>query len=278
MIKVKCPKCRLTFEVEALPGITEVACNCPRCGTPFTTQIQEAAASVIDSHPSSASPSANTHGYSSEVANVNTDKDQQGVGASGTSVSDDISSYNARLRDKQSVHRQQSFMGGNQGALTGGTSRHKTGCMGGCLMVFLICFLLFFWGVRQCSKSEGERYEPQDVSTTIESNADDGVEVGQGGKDTFVEVNVKEAPAWIQGSWLYDDNGTDGVGQVIIAIRGNHLTESIQGQNSAKGTFYYENGVLHFETDNGKGRCDYRLDVTGERIEWQDGKFMKKIR
>lgn len=35
-MQVKCPKCRLRFDVPAPEGITEVQCNCPRCGTPFT--------------------------------------------------------------------------------------------------------------------------------------------------------------------------------------------------------------------------------------------------
>lgn len=35
-MKVKCPKCRLRFDIPTAPGITEVQCYCPRCGTPFT--------------------------------------------------------------------------------------------------------------------------------------------------------------------------------------------------------------------------------------------------
>lgn len=34
-MRVKCPKCRLVFDVLADAGMTEVQCNCPRCGTPF---------------------------------------------------------------------------------------------------------------------------------------------------------------------------------------------------------------------------------------------------
>lgn len=41
-MKVKCPKCRLRFEVPTDKGITEVQCYCPRCGTPFTySQTEE---------------------------------------------------------------------------------------------------------------------------------------------------------------------------------------------------------------------------------------------
>lgn len=41
-MKVKCPKCRLRFEMPTAKGITEVQCFCPRCGTPFTySQAEE---------------------------------------------------------------------------------------------------------------------------------------------------------------------------------------------------------------------------------------------
>lgn len=41
-MKVKCPKCRLRFDMPTAPGITEVKCFCPRCGTPFSyTQTEE---------------------------------------------------------------------------------------------------------------------------------------------------------------------------------------------------------------------------------------------
>lgn len=38
-MKVKCPKCRLRYDVPTPKGITEVQCYCPRCGTPFTYSI-----------------------------------------------------------------------------------------------------------------------------------------------------------------------------------------------------------------------------------------------
>lgn len=39
-MEVKCPKCRLRFDVAVPHGFTEVQCNCPRCGTPFTYKTE----------------------------------------------------------------------------------------------------------------------------------------------------------------------------------------------------------------------------------------------
>lgn len=40
-MKVKCPKCRLRFEVPITHGVKELSCVCERCGTPFTYEIPE---------------------------------------------------------------------------------------------------------------------------------------------------------------------------------------------------------------------------------------------
>lgn len=40
-MKVKCPKCRLKFDVPTAIGVNEVQCNCPRCGTPFTYSVSD---------------------------------------------------------------------------------------------------------------------------------------------------------------------------------------------------------------------------------------------
>lgn len=40
-MKVKCPKCRLRFDVPTAIGVNEVQCNCPRCGTPFTYSVSD---------------------------------------------------------------------------------------------------------------------------------------------------------------------------------------------------------------------------------------------
>lgn len=273
MVKVKCPKCRLTFEVETLPGITEVACNCPRCGTPFTWQTQDD------------SPSAQKDGGDPAVPPVRKPATTEGGASSPgcpsstpASIGEEIHHYNTRSRQTPPSQRPPSYQGKGKAPSGSVPPKRSWGCVKGCLLAFVVGFLLVSLVMRQCSKDEDGRYEAERFENVGEGAADDDVEVGQGGKDTFVEVDAKEAPAWIQGGWAYDDTGEDGLGKVIISIRGNRLTETIQGQNSAEGTFYYADGVLHFESDNGEGRYDYRLDPDKERIEWQDGKFMEKIR
>ena len=40
-MEVKCPKCRFKYDTAVAPGITELACVCPRCGTPFSYVVTE---------------------------------------------------------------------------------------------------------------------------------------------------------------------------------------------------------------------------------------------
>ena len=58
---VKCPKCRLRFEMPVTHGIKELSCVCERCGTPFTYEIPEedhedSSQTSIESSPTVSSP------------------------------------------------------------------------------------------------------------------------------------------------------------------------------------------------------------------------------
>ncbi len=76
-MKVKCPKCRLRFDIPTAPGITEVQCYCPRCGTPFTYSEPidgEDGESQTDNVSSASSTSENdwdkaAHGYKDHADN-----------------------------------------------------------------------------------------------------------------------------------------------------------------------------------------------------------------
>ena len=40
-MEIKCPKCRFRYDTPVSSGMTEVACVCPRCGTPFTYAVSD---------------------------------------------------------------------------------------------------------------------------------------------------------------------------------------------------------------------------------------------
>lgn len=62
-MQVKCPKCRLRFESLAAAGVTELQCNCPRCGTPFTYLAEE-----TDGEPAPAPQAAAEASATAEVS------------------------------------------------------------------------------------------------------------------------------------------------------------------------------------------------------------------
>jgi hypothetical protein len=123
----------------------------------------------------------------------------------------------------------------------------------------------------------GSSTSDYDATTHMEEKVDNSAPPNSKDDDDFVEVNATEAPAWVQGTWVYNDDGDDGLGKVTVIISGNHLKEQINDQEAAEGTFYYSNGILHFESPDGSSRCDYRLNHKRKSIEWQDGKLMEKV-
>lgn len=62
-MKVKCPKCRLRFEVPITHGVKELSCVCERCGTPFTYEILEENDEDNSRVSIESSPSVSSHTY-----------------------------------------------------------------------------------------------------------------------------------------------------------------------------------------------------------------------
>lgn len=273
-MKVKCPKCRLTFDVKTIPGITEVACNCPRCGTPFTYQLTEEEAAAAEKAAKEAvsvdgpqqqtppKPTAND-GASQSVASQaqpSYRQPQQNQAPASPSAHPSNGPYNYhgyREYPPQYMSQQRKF---------------TSSCLGravisAVIMGFIILVINMCNGFSSDDLDNAAPVSKVDNTTPPDSKDD----------DDFVEVNAKEAPAWVQGTWTYNDTGNDGLGKITVVIRGNHLKEQINDAESAEGTFYYSNGVLHFESPDGSSRCDYRLNHKRKSIEWQDGKLMEKV-
>lgn len=280
-MKVKCPKCRLTFEVKTIPGITEVACNCPRCGTPFTYQVSEEEADDTTPDTGLAAgettpPQANaTDGGQARVNGIlpQQDRSQPDRSQQGATYGRDANRYG---QPPQPTMPMSDFGQTQFNPLPPNQPQKPRSCLSSCLNKILFAVLMIAAIIivaNKCSGSSSDDYAP---SAGVEQPKDASSSSVSHEADDFVEVNAQKAPDWIQGTWEYDDNGEDGLGRITIVIHGNHLKEQINDMEAAEGTFYYSAGTLHFESPDGRSRCDYPLNHKRKSIEWQDGKFMHK--
>lgn len=82
-MKVKCPKCRLLFEMPIAPGVKELSCVCERCGSPFLFQVPEG---YLEKPIKSTQVSQNTVTSSNETLTTNCSQQQKTENQSITSI------------------------------------------------------------------------------------------------------------------------------------------------------------------------------------------------
>lgn len=296
-MKVKCPKCRLTFEVTSIPGITEVSCVCPRCGTPFTYQVTDDA--VDDAAPKTEpSPSADEAKVPDAYVASMGDRpappplpsDRPSSPNESSSSSNPASSSGpvvppavpplSRPGSGRTVPPAvpPSAMGGQRGPSFTPVQPRRRGCFlfsKGCLiLVVLLCLAAALLNDR-CTREDAKEYDDRLAEGKTAALTADSSNAGPSDVTTS-EDDAQGAPAWIQGSWSLDDDGPDGLGHVQVVIHGDKLQETIDGQESVSGSFTYSAGTLHFVADSGDGHYDYHLDNDHQRIEWQSGKYLHR--
>lgn len=281
-MNVKCPKCRFKYDTQVAPGIQEVACVCPRCGTPFTYVVP-------DEEPGSAAgggESAGRHLHTNPSEERESDFQQphpeqtpprlsQREGAQHppippTSVSPPwggtgrLSSPNTQplspniYHPSPNPHHPSSPKGG---------SRLLKGCFGAAALVILILIVI----VRGCSRDES--YSGADVENSTEVANSDAVPVVSASDRVQAEREERagKSPSWIQGNWVYH---TD-YGVISVKIHGSHIAETSGGETSY-GTFTYENG--HLNCDFGDGSIIvYKLDEEHQQIDCGEGMLMKRV-
>ena len=276
---VKCPKCRLGFEVTTTPGITAVQCNCPRCGTPFTYTVSADDADGAE-HGHSAVETTAPQAADTVPTTAVPPPIPTGVRTSErpTPPRVDVLPTSAEPR----VGASQPFSSPKPGSGRGNVvpaERKSSGC---CLKIFLftlaLIFGLFFLIVRQCGGSS-KSYSGDEV---VSSNSLDSDVVTQktaaaayadmASADQSFDPHAprERAPEWIQGSWFVN---TEYEG-ITMTISGDRIAESSGGKTSY-GKFYYQNNRLY--SDFGDGSLFvYRLDPERRMIDAGSGLLMHK--
>lgn len=274
-MNVKCPKCRLSFEVSASPGITELQCNCPRCGTPFTYHVDDEATD------SPVAPVPEDDGHTDTVStDVSSSPSAAAspVSPAGSSVAASASQVVPPPVPPQAAQAAGPFVrtaplrpGGGVGAVPPPVPRKSSGCLKYLMLTVGVILALFFLIVYQCGGSS-KSYTNDDVMVT--DVTDSGAEAAQlAVPDPAYDAGARhvKAPRWIQGNWHVDTE----YGGISVKIEGDHIAETSGGETSY-GRFKYQNHRLYCDFGDGN-MFVYRLDEERKAIDAGNGLLMKKI-
>lgn len=255
-MKVKCPKCRLTFDAERLPGITELACNCPRCGTPFTFLVsEEELHKTQNSHTEEKSNEDNPiPGHIVPPPPIESHEQPKVLKTANTQ---EIPTYiHSKVPIQQTIKPQK-----------------RRSCLEriGMMLVLLLMAAIIYG---RCEKDPTKEYDP-DIVIENRDSAQTSKNIRNG--EILSEETVGNAPNWLDGTWMYEDKGDGGLGKIIIKIEGNHLTEQINEDSPAGGSFYYKDEILHFTSPVDHSTIQYPVDLINKTIAWQKNKWMTKV-
>lgn len=285
-MNVKCPKCRFRFDVPASPGMTELQCNCPRCGTPFTYNVEDSddveglssAQKLVDeTAQEDRQPSHETGSEPSDFEEIaaadfsygmprEPETEQSGFG----SVPPPIPPYGFAAPHTPNFPRQDPALRPSQNTHPSDKDRKKTGCLkrfaiiSACIVVGIV-FLL-----RHCDSSKS--YDANSVGLVNGDGIYTDSEQVTAPTPSYDEHKEQEsAPEWIQGNWHVN---TD-YGGISLKIYGENIAETSGGETSY-GRFKYQNDRLYCDFGDSQTFV-YRLVRETQQIDAGNGLLMKKI-
>lgn len=272
-MNVKCPKCRYRFDVPSSPGMVELQCNCPRCGTPFTFAIGD-----------------DELGESSEEAPAADEQTAVSVGQSQipeTAVPNDTPMPPTPDNDHSTVvpptipprgkvvaspvfQDTRKIYGNNGTAAQQPPHRKSHGCLIGCVATVALAMLVVVGVLVKCGSSESYTANDLEISDTAASGTEvDPVSMPTPSYDS--SAAAEKAPKWIQGNWHVD---TD-YGGISLKIHGDQVAETSGGETSY-GSYKYQNHRLYCDFGDNE-QFVYRLVEETRQIDAGNGLLMKKV-
>jgi hypothetical protein len=272
-MNVKCPKCRFRFDMPASPGMTELQCNCPRCGTPFTYTVDddrpldvsannEAGGERLSESKSLADHPLSRHNQPNHIELH--DKSNAGSMPPPSPFGAEKSDTPLGYQDDTKAYSSQ----GVSHSVSG--KRNDNGCLRIILIVAAIMILFVVLFFRQCGGSRSYTAEDVMVNSTGNNGGETGTVVTS--DPSFDEsAACEKAPGWIQGNWHVD---TD-YGGISLKIHGEQIAETSGGETSY-GSFKYQN--YHLFCDFGDNNIFiYRLVEDTKQIDAGNGILMTKL-
>ena len=258
-MEVKCPKCRFRYDTPVGAGITEIACVCPRCGTPFTHTISEENLAAADaaSLPQPDAAAVGSPAATGAAASTSTEAVPASAGAAAPLPQLDAQEEGKPQWIKHTIPAE------NQ------PQKKRRGCLRNCLIVFLIAFVALVFAVRNCfgDRSYKQAMLEQGINQSLDEFGDGSVVRDA---DEFVEIHPEPIPEWLEGTWRVETE----YGVITITIHGNKIAEESGGEIS-RGTFYYKEGRLFCDFGDGE-LAVRRLNMKRKCIDAGDGMLMEK--
>lgn len=289
---MKCPKCRLSFEVVADAGMTEVQCNCPRCGTPFAY----AAAREAEAHDATglvdAAPGA---GGDAAVGMAVPDAAVEGVGQESLPAGEEATSDGYGVMPVRTAVRDNGLYGYSHG--NGVFARRGRGGVGrgatlaaGFVAAMAVAALIAVGADRLMGHfTEHDEELMEQLAVVPDSTMADSVEAG-GGKDARAASVARarngnggkkrqakdvaetdgEIPAWVCGVWhaMTDNN------YVTVRIAGGKIKVSdFYHANTGRMTLSGNTLVCRFRDGT---TATYAIDRERHRIVGSNGLVLEK--
>lgn len=271
IMNVKCPKCRYRFDTPASPGMTELQCNCPRCGIPFTYTVddEQAANDHLTDQTESAEQTSSMEQSTHNPSNSPSQPDHVGSpNHSYTRKESPVHSKTLRSNTPSGLPNRTSQHGTRPPLLTQGVQTGK-GCLKFTLIVAAAIILFIVFLVRQC---RDKSYTAEDVTMSEIKDSEGEMGITDSPAPTLNKhVQHEEAPAWIQGNWHVD---TD-YGGISLKIHGNQIAETSGGETTY-GSYTYQNPYLYCDFGD-NNIFVYRLVEETKQIDAGTGILMNKL-
>lgn len=272
-MNVKCPKCRFRFDVNASPGMSELQCNCPRCGMPFTYVVDDDADMPDNVGRKEEVLSENTSAsvYFQDEAPQTNRREEEPVHAKHSSnvMPPPVPPPYTSSSEPRFFQDPRKILGTPPPPMPEPKPSRTYGCLKGCAMIFTGLLLVFVFIIYQCEPSKSYTADALEISEDAESSSSLGAASGE--VPAFDRrLGAEKPPSWIQGRWHVD---TD-YGGITLVIHKDRITE-ISGGQMCHGTFKYQNNHLYCVFGK-KNVFVYRLIEDRRQIDAGAGLPMKK--
>lgn len=264
-MQVKCPKCRLRFDIQDVAGLREVQCNCPRCGTPFTYAITE-------ENEAKTVKNANEEVRSTEVKTpVSTDKQDDHLQISSNSSSEqqpeeeDKAESNSDFEDKLYDLQEPTVI---RDRYLHHSNRHAYIFVVGLIAVVVLVGLIAK-GIDSFVGHFTDNDEALSASLAVDSNLmtkdSTNVKKEKGEKKREHGKNGKkqkpeDMPQWLQGRWRTEN----AKGFIEMNIKGSSIIVT-DGKHTNAGTAHCKGNILICKYFDGR-TFTYNLDYRKHHI------------
>lgn len=257
-MEVKCPKCRLKYTIDIPLGLSEIACACPRCGTPFTHVVES---------DMGFEPINDVEGeYQPTEAQVDTLIGMTADSDSASVVESTKSSYSeSAIRPVERISPYVPLL--QPDTTTRADKKKRTRYM---FLLFFVVFVIMVFTIRSCNRQAQE--EAQMAAADVEFVEGVSADVPQESSSAHSSAaSSSQSPKWLQGNWsVHTDYGV-----ITLRISHNKIAETSGGRTSY-GTYVYESGRIVCDFGDGQTMY-YKVNESRKSIDAGNGMWMSKV-